>query len=170
MSIHSRRGISSRLTFCLALFGAAACASHAQAQAITYRVLCNNHGANWAEPVGDRDGHTLQLAEGTCVVQGGPLDGAVLSQQTIWEYDKGVGTMLSSHGINRKPGAMGAYINTTGTLTFQMTDGRVTGWTASGKGRSTMASGTASSLAGKAYSWTARPTGPRTYVIDVVYD
>ena len=172
MSIHSKRAMSVLPRIGLALFGAAVCAAqaHAQAQPLTYRLACNNHGPNWAEPVGDREGHTVQVAEGNCVVQGGPLDGAVLVQQSIWEFDKGTGTMLSSHGVNRKPGAMAAYTNTAGTLTFQMADGRITGWTASGKGRSTMASGMASALAGKTYSWTARPTGPRTYVIDVVYD
>lgn len=142
----------------------------AHAQAITSKSTCIGHGANWAEPVGDRDGHRLQVSEATCLVEGGPLDGAVVTQHTIWEIDKGTGTMLSSHGVNRKPGAMTAYANISGTLSFQMTDGRVTGWTASGKGRNMMATGSASSVAGKTYNWTARPTGPRTYVVELVYE
>ena len=32
-------------------------------------------------------------AQDHCTVQGGPFDGAVLTQQTIWEFDKGAGSM-----------------------------------------------------------------------------
>jgi hypothetical protein len=142
----------------------------AQATATSARVTCNNIGGSAPEPVGDRDGHTLQVAEASCTVQGGPLDGAVLTQNTLWEYDKGVGNMISSHGVYRKPGAMAIYVNSAGTINLVMTEGKVTGWTASGKGRYAMASGSAVSLSGKTYSWTARPTGPRSYVVEATYD
>ena len=142
----------------------------AQTATPSARAICNNIGGSAPEPVGDRDGHTLQVAEASCTVQGGPLDGAVLTQNTLWEYDKGVGNMLSSHGVYRKPGAMATYVNSAGTINLVMADGKVTGWTAAGKGRYAMASGSAGSLNGKTYSWTARPTGPRSYVVEATFD
>jgi hypothetical protein len=160
------RVVSARAVFAVAL--AAVGSVHAQGAAV--RTVCNSHGSNWNEPIGDRDGHTVQVAEGNCTVQGGPFDGAVLTQQTIWEFDKGSGTMLSSQGVYRKPGAMGAYVNSAGTLTFQIVDGKVTGWSASGKGRIALATGSAASYAGRTYSWIARPNGNRSYIVEATYD
>lgn len=164
------RGFSNHALSAALVLAAITLPGSAMAQSGSGRAVCNTHGPNWVEPVGDRDGHAVLVSEGNCVIQGGLLDGTVQTQQTIWEYDKGVGTMLSSHGVSRKPGAMAVFVNASGTQTLQMTDGRVTGWTATGKGKTPMASGAAASLAGKTYSWTARATGPRTYVVDVVYE
>ena len=47
-----------------------------------------------------------------------------------------------------------------------MQEGKPVGWEASGTGVYTLGTGTAGSLKGKTVSWTARSTGPRTYVID----
>lgn len=170
MSSHSRAVAPHPIMGWALLACVLAAQSPALAQTSAFRAVCNNHGANLPEPVGDRDGHRLQIAEGNCLVQGGLLDGAVLTEQTFWEFDKGTGTMLSSQGIYRRPGAMATYTNTDGAMSFQSTDGRITGWTAGGKGRFAMASGSAASLSGKTYRWTARPTGPRSYVIEIVYE
>ena len=115
----------------------------ATAQPSTFRVLCTTYGSNSLEPIGDREGHSIQAAEAACVTQGGALDGTVTTQNTLWEFDKGAGTMISSHGFSRKPGAIAAYANSSGTLTFQMTDGKVTGWLAAGKGKYLIATGRA---------------------------
>lgn len=139
----------------------------ATAQPVTYRLLCTNVGTNWAEPVGDRDGHSLQVGDAACVVQGGPLDGAVTTQQVVWEYDKGVGTLLSSQAISRKPGAMAVSVGRAGKLTLQMSDGRVTGWTGNGSFTYAMATGAAASLDKKNATWTGRPTGNRTYLLEI---
>jgi hypothetical protein len=144
-----------------------AAAGPATAQPVTYRLLCTNSGTNWAEPVGDREAHSLQVGDATCVVQGGPMDGAVTTQQVIWEYDKGVGTLLSSQAVTRKPGAMAVGIGRAGKLTLQMTDGRVTGWSGNGTFTFAMATGGAASLDKKNASWTGRPTGNRTYVLEI---
>jgi len=142
----------------------------AWSQPTSYRLLCTNHGANWNEPIGDREGHTLQVGDATCSVQGGSMDGAVVTQQVLWEYDKGVGTLVSSHSIYRKPGAVLVVVGRRGTLNLQMTEGRVSGWTASGAGVFGMAAGGAASLEKKNANWTARPTGNRTYVIEVTVE
>jgi hypothetical protein len=142
----------------------------AWAQAISYRAVCTNHGANWNEPVGDRDGHSLQVGDATCAIQGGPMDGAVATQQVLWEYDKGVGTLLSSHSVARRPGSMAVTVGRSGKLNLQMTDGRVTGWTASGTLSYVSATGSAAGLEKKNANWTSRPTGNRTYVIEIVVE
>ena len=103
-------------------------------------------------------------------MEGGPLEGSVLTQQTIWEYGKEIATQVSLHGVYRKPNAMAVLVNSSGTLLLQYKDGNYSGWTASGKGRIAAASGSAASLNGKTYSWTAHPIGNRKYVIDTTFD
>ena len=74
--------------------------------------------------------------------------------QEIWEWDGTNAKMLLESGVFRKPGAIVTYELTEGKIALTMTDGKVTGFTASGKGRFPTATGTAASLAGK--SWTCR--------------
>jgi len=98
------------------------------------------------------------------------MDRAVVTQGAIWETESSEAKMLSSDGVARKPGATAAYPNTSGTLTCMMQDGKRVGYTAMGKGVYTMATGSGASLAGKSYSWVVRPTGPRSYTVDVTVD
>jgi hypothetical protein len=51
-----------------------------------------------------------------------------------------------------------------------LTDGKVTGWTVSGKGRVAMATGSAASFAGKTYTFTAKPTGPGQFAVESLWD
>lgn len=142
----------------------------ASAQALAVKVQCTNHGPTAPEPTGEAEGHSLVAAQATCLVQGGPMDGAIETQQLLWRFEKGTGTLLSGHAVTRKPGAFGAAQVTQGTQVFQMADGRVTGWTATGRGRHTLAVGAAASLAGRSFIWTAAPTGPRSYTIQLNYE
>lgn len=142
----------------------------AWSQPVTYRVLCTNYGAGWSEPIGDREGHSLQVAEASCTMQGGPMDGAVGTQQVVWEFDKGVGTFLSAHTVYRKPGAMAVTVGRSGRIQLQFTDGRLTGWTGNGAAVFSMATGSASALEKRTASWTGRPTGNRTYVLEFTVD
>jgi hypothetical protein len=68
--------------------------------------------------------------------------------------------MLLESGVFRKPGAIATYELTEGKLALIMTDGKVIGFTASGKGRYPTATGTAASLAGKSWTWKSWPAGP----------
>lgn len=140
------------------------------AMAQTSKHTCMNVGPNLPEPIGDREGHAINVAAGSCTTEGGLLDGTVMTQNTIWEIDKGASNILSADGVSRKPGAVATYRATSGTLSFVMKDGKPVGWTASGKGVYTMATGSAAPLAGKAFSWTARATGPRAYVMESSVD
>jgi hypothetical protein len=90
---------------------------------------------------------------------GGLLDGSLLTAQEIWEWDGTNAKMLLESGVIRKPGALATYELTEGKLALTMTDGKVTGFTASGKGRWPTATGTAASLAGKSWTWKSRAAG-----------
>jgi hypothetical protein len=78
--------------------------------------------------------------------------------------------MLSIGGVVRKPGATVAYEITEGSLALTMADGKVTGFTASGKGRWSMGAGGAASMAGKTFTYKARPTGAGQWETDVTAD
>jgi hypothetical protein len=74
--------------------------------------------------------------------------------------------LVSGNGVIRKPGATVVYVQTDGKLALTMTDGKVTGWTASGKGPWAIATGSAASLAGKSATWTAKPAGPGEFTVE----
>lgn len=152
----------------LAVFGLALAAGLVQAE--TWKINCMNAGANLPEALGDREGHAIHAQTSTCVIEGGPMDGAIQTQGVIWEHDKTGSRLLSGHSIARKPGATTAIKISDGTLAFVMKDGKPAGWTASGKAMYSLAAGSAAALAGKTFGWISRPTGPRTYVIEVTID
>lgn len=166
MSIISRRPL-----LVLGLAGLALTGSAAWAQAgVSGRLFCHAVGGGAPEPLGDREGHAISAGQLTCRVEGGPQDGGVLTGTTIYEWDKGSGVLLSGSGITRKPGAMTAYQHSDGKISLTITDGKVTGSTFTGRGRITMATGAASSLQGKTYSYAGQTTGPGQLTVDVKYD
>jgi hypothetical protein len=120
---------------------------------------CQPVGGRAPEPLGDREGHAILVTEGNCRVESGALSGGVLTDISIWEFDGTKAVRLTESGIIRKPGAT-VVINGTGrNFALTITDGKVTGWTASGRDNYLMATGSAASLAGKSFTWTAKPTG-----------
>lgn len=131
---------------------------------------CVNSGPTVSEPIGDRDGHVLNLSTGTCVESGGPLDGIVSTQNAVWEGNAGRARLLSGDGIGRKPGALMAYRLLEGVIEPVMKDGKAVGWIATGKGVYTLAAGTAAAVAGRTFTWTTRPNGPRRYIVEAVLD
>lgn len=131
---------------------------------------CYNEGATSIEPVGDREGHTITLSKAVCTSEGGGFDGIVMTQHAVWEGDKGTNTMVSADGVMRRPGGIAVYRLSGGTLTVVLQDGKPVGWTGSGKGTYPVAGGNLSSIAGKPFSWTAKSTGPRSFVIDSKLD
>jgi len=98
------------------------------------------------------------------------LDGGVVTGGAVWEYDKANAVQLSGSGVTRKPGATAAYQNTEGKLALTMTNGKVTGFTGTGRGHYTMATGAAAAWNGKGYSFTFATTGPSSFVVDVKMD
>jgi len=134
--------------------------------AITYKGICHNIGIAPQEPLGDREGHAISVSPYTCRLEGGPLDGGVLTGVSIYEWDKANAVGLSGNGVGRKAGASWVYQLGEFKNALTMADGKVTGFLATGQGTYKMATGTAASLAGKTFSYTARPSGTGQFVID----
>jgi len=88
----------------------------------------------------------------------------------IYEWDGVNGVGKAGFGITRTPGGKAVYVNTEMKNTLTMTDGKVTGFVATGRGYYPVATGTASSLAGKAYSYVAKPAGPGQFIIESTLD
>src|SRR6516162_8760874 len=145
----------------------AAFVPNAIAQEITYTWTCQTIGADPPEALGDREGHSISVNVASCHSESEPMSGAVLTGTTIWEWDGPKAVLLSSYGVIRKPGGTVVYQNTGGSLALTMADGKVTGFTASGKGDEKLATGSLAALAGKPYTWTAKPAGPGQFTIDV---
>jgi hypothetical protein len=136
----------------------AAVAPSAIAQEVT-KFFCQTVDGGAPEPLGDREGHNIRVTTASCRNVGGVLDGSLLTAQEIWEWDGTNAKMLLESGVFRKPGAVATYELTEGKLALTMTDGKVTGFTASGTGRFPTATGTAASLAGKSWTWKSRAAG-----------
>lgn len=140
------------------------------AMAQSFKHTCMSVGSNLPEPLGDREGHGIQVTDASCISEGDSMDGAVMTSRTIWEFDKGAWNILSGDGVTRMRGVASAYRTTAGSLTFVMKDGKPVGWTATGKGVFTLATGAAAALAGKTFTWTANATGPRRYTMESKVD
>jgi hypothetical protein len=124
------------------------------------KFVCMTVGQSGArEELGDREGHAISITTVACRLESGPLDGGLLTGGSIWEWDKTNATMASASGVVRKPGATAVYRYTEGKIALTMVDGKVTGFTGSGKGYWPVASGSAASLGGKSFIWTSKSTG-----------
>lgn len=137
---------------------------------VLQKAYCVYVGASPMEPVGDRPGHALQVANYSCRTEGGPMDGGVMTGTNITEWDAGKAVILSGAGVGRKPGAMATFQVTEGSMAVVMTDGKVSGFNSSGKGVMKHASGTAAALMGKTYSYTVRVLTPGQFTIETTYD
>jgi hypothetical protein len=159
-------------TFCgVVAVALATVAGSALAQTpITGKAYCVIVGMSPMEPIGDRAGHALQVSTYSCRSEGGPMEGGVMTGTNIYEWDAGKAVILSGAGVGRKPGSMLSFQATEGTTALIMTDGKVTGVTASGKGVVKLASGSAAMLNGKTYSYTSRTISPVQFVIETTYD
>ena len=143
--------------------------SSANAQELHNHIVCRNVGAFAPEQLGDREGHALSIGEVSCQVTEGPLTGGVVTETSMLEWDGPKAKELSDYGVGRKPGDTWAFQHTDGTLELTMTDGKPSGWTASGHGIVTMATGSWASLNGKKYEWTGKGTGPNVFEADYTF-
>lgn len=123
------------------------------------------------EALGDRPGHSIAIGEFTCIEEGGALDGGVMWGTQIYEWDGANGVGKAGFGVTRGRGGKVIYVNTEMKNTLTMTDGKVTGFVATGRGHWPVATGTAASYAGKTYSYVAKPgPGPGRFVIETTID
>ena len=159
------------LVSCIGIVGCVVMCTGALAQSgQSFRLICQSVGSGTLEPLGDRDGHSISVAEQSCRVEGGLTDGGILTGTGITEWDKTNGVLLSGSGVTRKPGATTAYRNTEAKIALTLSDGKVVGSSGSGRGLFTMATGTAASLSGKTYTFTFKSVGPGQTVFDVKVD
>jgi len=137
---------------------------------LTQKAVCVFVGAGAPEPIGDRAGHALRVSPYSCLVESGPMEGAVMTGANIFEWDGGKAVILSGDGVGRKPGSITSFKVAEGSTALVMTDGKVTGFIGSGKGVVNLASGSAAALKGKTYSYTVRSISPVQFVIETTYD
>jgi hypothetical protein len=138
----------------------------AVAQENTFTYACQSVGNSAPEPLGDREGHAISVAQAGCHLDSGPFAGGVLTNTTIWEWDKTNGVLVSGQNVIRKPGATAVIQFNEGKIALTVADGKVTGFTASGRSTFRLATGSAASLTGKSYTWTGKSTGPGQYTIE----
>lgn len=145
--------------------------THSVAQtSIPYKCICQNIGTSPQEQLGDREGHTIAVHSYSCRVEGGPLDGAVLTGMGVYDWDKTNAIGITGNGVGRKAGAVVVYQLGEFKNSLTMVDGKVTGFLGSGQGIYKLATGTAAALAGKTFSYTVRPAGFNQFVLDAKID
>ena len=144
----------------------AALAPGALAQQINFKQTCQLVGGFTPEPLGDRDGHSISVAQVSCHVESGPMNGGNVTGNVTMEWDKTNAVLVTSSGVIRKPGGFAAYQDTEGQESLTITDSKVTGFTYSGKGRWPIATGSAASLAGKTYVLTVKSIGAGQWEAD----
>jgi hypothetical protein len=145
----------------------AAFAPGAVAQENIFKTTCQDVGGFAAEPIGDREGHSISVDGYSCRVNSGPMSGGVETGTIIWEWDKTNAVMVSNSGVVRKPGAILVYQGAEAKIALTMADGKVTGFNASGRGRWLTATGSAASLAGKSFTWTSKATGASQFETEI---
>jgi hypothetical protein len=150
----------------LAAIAFAAFGPEAGAQETSARYICQAVGAGAPEALGDRDHHLISTDQISCRVDTGPMSGGVLTGMTIWEWNGPNAVLVSGNGIIRKGDATVVYVQTEGKVAVTYVEGKMTGFTASGKGRIAVATGGAASQAGKVTTWTVAPTGPRQMTVE----
>lgn len=113
----------------------------------------------------DRDDHSLRVNSYSCRVSGGALDGFVATATNIWEFERGAARLLAATGVLRKPGAAVVYQGE-GSQELIVAHGKPMGWTSAGTGVFKLATGSAAALAGKSFTFAARPEGTSVFTIE----
>lgn len=158
--------------YAIVFFGAALSLPHAIAQAqgtATQRSVCQNVGPIVLEPLGEN--RALQVASISCRIEGGPMNGAVMTGEQVYEFQGPNGKMIVGAGVLRMPGNTLVYQNTEAGTALTIVDGKVAGATGSGKGVYKAGYGAISSqLTGKTYTYSVKTTGLGAFVIEVIND
>ena len=121
---------------------------------------CQNVGQSQPEPLGDREGHALLVGSVSCRAELGALAGGVMTTQDVWEWDGPKAALVSFTGVVRKNGATLVWKAIQGKLELTMTEGKVTGFTVSGRADTVLAAARWAPWASKQMTWTGKPNGP----------
>lgn len=147
--------------FCgLSAFALGLGAPDAVAQELRNHDLCRQATPYPPEQL-DRDGHTLIMGTDSCETVEGVTKGAVWQDFGMWEWDGPKAKELAGWAVGRKPGATQTCneLPEKAMLELVMTDGKVTGWKASGQCLVTMGTGDYASMVGKTWYWSVQSTG-----------
>jgi hypothetical protein len=113
-----------------------------------------------SEPLGDREGHSLMVVDHSCRAESGLLAGGVMTYVNIWEWDGPKAVLLTQSAVIHKFGATLVFKGIEGNIALTMTDGKVTGWTSTGRFVYVLATGDWASLNGKSGTWKSKSVGP----------
>jgi hypothetical protein len=141
----------------------------AQAQP-TFKNYCQSVGTAPQEPIGDRAGHAISASSMSCRIEGGPMDGSVMTGLLFWEWDGPNAIGRGAIGIYRKAGSSLIFSNSEAKNTLIMVDGKVTGFSSTGRGTYTLGTGSAAALTGKGYSFVTKSTGLNQFVVETTND
>jgi hypothetical protein len=158
------------LRFAALLFVAGCASAQPQSAKPLSTLECRNLGPTVMEPLSDRAGHALQRAEFACASSGAPFDGGEGLGANVWVWDQGRGTAVTGDAIYRRPGAAAVTRMLEASLTPQMKDGRMVGWTSAGRFTVLSAHGAWAAEAGRNYRLVSRSTGFKSFVVDVFAD
>jgi hypothetical protein len=124
---------------------------------IAFTETCQNFGSIMWDPLGGRPSHGMEVVQVSCIVQGGPMDGAIRTAMFVHEFDNGVGVLMVGNSVYRKPGGMAVTLLSDDTVTVSFDDtGQPNGFTSTGKGVFKFTIGTFAPLAGKSFISKAR--------------
>jgi hypothetical protein len=137
--------------------------------AVVYKATCQFIGSPAREPLADREGHTIAVAEYSCHAETGMQEGAIMTGMNIIEYDPSDGVVLSGNGVIRKPGSVAVYQVIEQHSARTMTDGKVTGFTGASRGVYKLATGSMASLAGKSFTSTFRTIGGGQFLLETTF-
>ncbi len=93
-----------------------------------------------------------------------------MTGSAYYQWDGTSAIQRGAIGIYRKAGSSLIWSNSEGKLSLIMVDGKVTGSSGSGQGTYTLATGAASALAGRGYSYVTKNTGFNQFVIETTND
>jgi hypothetical protein len=144
----------------------AAFAPSVSAEELSFKLICQDVGAGAPEPAGDREGHMISVDHYSCRMEGGPMDGALVTGGDVIDWDKTNGVEVLGDAAVRKPGGFAVDQDTEGKFGVTVADGKVTGFTGAGKVHWVIATGSAAPLAGKTFDYTLKSTGAGQWEAD----
>jgi len=136
-----------------------AIAPAAIADASKSKSICQSVDEGAPQQIGDREGHMMAIYNVTCHVVEGQPSGGVSSGKVIIEWDKTHATLIAGGGVLRSASATSVFQNLEESGDATVADGKVTGFSSSGRGKVIWAIGTAASAIGKTYTYTTKSAG-----------
>jgi hypothetical protein len=156
---------------CLGAFALYALSAAAFAQSGTsFKSTCTSVGNSPPEQLAGREGQSISIGTYVCTAEGGPMQGATMTGTSVWHFSSGAAKGVSGTGVARAPGGLAVYEHTGATMKFLMNGNQVVGFEGDGKGTWRVASGSASALEGKTYTFTFKSTAPGRFDVDTKID